>query len=153
MTVNNPMSWVTRLKVISRVQDCFSWCPVLTASLLWIWGLYLLMCPHKRSGLNNYLLFVKIKRIQILSRDSVTVTVDAVVNFNVYDAALALCSVDDFRYRPCITISITHPIFSHSTRLLAATTLRNVLGTKLLSEILSEREGISKLIKVSRPSS
>ena len=34
---------------------------------------------------------------QILSRDSVTVTVDAVVNFNVYDAALALCSVDDFR--------------------------------------------------------
>ena len=34
---------------------------------------------------------------KILSRDSVTVTVDAVVNFNVYDAALALCSVDDFR--------------------------------------------------------
>ena len=30
--------------------------------------------------------------------------------------------------------------FSHSTRLLAATTLRNVLGTKNLSEILSERE-------------
>ena len=25
-----------------------------------------------------------------------TVTVDAVVNFNVFDAALALCSVDDF---------------------------------------------------------
>ena len=38
--------------------------------------------------------------------------------------------------------------FSHSTRLLAATTLRNVLGTKNLSDILSEREGISKLIKV-----
>ena len=37
---------------------------------------------------------------------------------------------------------------SHSTRLLAATTLRNVLGTKNLSDILSEREGISKLIKV-----
>ena len=36
---------------------------------------------------------------------------------------------------------------SHSTRLLAATTLRNVLGTKNLSDILSEREGISKLIK------
>ena len=30
--------------------------------------------------------------------------------------------------------------YSHSTRLLAATTLRNVLGTKNLSEILSERE-------------
>ena len=42
----------------------------------------------------------------------------------------------------------TKTTLSHSTRLLAATTLRNVLGTKLLSEILSEREGISKLIKV-----
>ena len=35
---------------------------------------------------------------QILSRDSVTVTVDAVVYFNVITAELALCSVDDFRY-------------------------------------------------------
>ena len=37
--------------------------------------------------------------------------------------------------------------FSHSTRLLAATTLRNVLGTKDLTEILSERETISHLIQ------
>ena len=34
---------------------------------------------------------------QILSRDSVTVTVDAVVYFNVITAELALCTVDDFR--------------------------------------------------------
>ena len=34
-------------------------------------------------------------------------------------------------------------VYSHSTRLLAATTLRNVLGTKNLAEILSERESIS----------
>ena len=38
-------------------------------------------------------------------------------------------------------------IFSHSTRLLAATTLRNVLGTKNLSEILSERDSISAVMK------
>jgi len=37
--------------------------------------------------------------------------------------------------------------FSHSTRLLAATTLRNVLGTKNLSEILSEREQISHVMQ------
>ena len=37
--------------------------------------------------------------------------------------------------------------FSHSTRLLAATTLRNVLGTKNLSEILSERDTISNVMK------
>merc|ERR1740123_1952168 len=69
---------------------------------------------------------------EILSRDSVTVTVDAVVYFNVVTAELALCSVDDY---------------SHSTRLLAATTLRNVLGTKNLSEILSERDTISNVMK------
>ena len=37
--------------------------------------------------------------------------------------------------------------YSHSTRLLAATTLRNVLGTKNLSEILSERDAISAVMK------
>ena len=40
-----------------------------------------------------------------------------------------------------------HLYFSHSTRLLAATTLRNVLGTKNLSEILSERDTISNVMK------
>ena len=40
-------------------------------------------------------------------------------------------------------------ISSHSTRLLAATTLRNVLGTKNLAEILSERETISHVMQSS----
>lgn len=35
-------------------------------------------------------------------------------------------------------------IDSHSTRLLAATTLRNVLGTKSLADVLAEREAISQ---------
>jgi erythrocyte band 7 integral membrane protein len=38
---------------------------------------------------------------------------------------------------------------SHSTRLLAATTLRNVLGTKNLAEVLSERETISHTMQSS----
>ena len=38
-------------------------------------------------------------------------------------------------------------ISSHSTHLLAATTLRNVLGTKHLAEILSERETISHVME------
>ena len=78
-----------------------------------------------------------------------TVTVDAVVNFNVFDAALALCSVDDFWWESQILEIVDSGTFSsHSTRLLAATTLRNVLGTKNLSEILSERDIISKMIQV-----
>ena len=38
---------------------------------------------------------------------------------------------------------------NRSTRLLAQTTLRNVLGTKSLSEILSERDNISHVMQVS----
>ncbi|CAF4933381.1 unnamed protein product, partial [Rotaria magnacalcarata] len=36
----------------------------------------------------------------------------------------------------------------NSTQLLAATTLRNILGTKTLQEILSDRENISHLMQV-----
>lgn len=39
--------------------------------------------------------------------------------------------------------------YSHSTRLLAATTLRNVLGTRNLSELLTERETISHTMQAS----
>lgn len=35
-----------------------------------------------------------------------------------------------------------------STQLLASTTLRNVLGTKAMSEVLSERESISQEMQV-----
>ena len=38
-------------------------------------------------------------------------------------------------------------VVSHSTRLLAATTLRNVLGTKSLADLLAEREAISRLMQ------
>lgn len=66
---------------------------------------------------------------EILTRDSVTVTVDAVVYYQVKNPLAAVCNNDDF---------------NRSTRLLAATTLRNVLGTKNLSEILSDRESIGQ---------
>merc|ERR1719225_2400953 len=65
---------------------------------------------------------------EILSRDSVTVSVDAVVYYRVSNPTMATNNVEDYR---------------HSTHLLAATTLRNVLGTKCLAQVLSEREQIS----------
>jgi len=71
---------------------------------------------------------------EILSRDSVTVAVDAVVYYRVQNPTIAVSNVENF---------------SHSTRLLAATTLRNVLGTKNLAEILSERETISHTMQSS----
>lgn len=40
-------------------------------------------------------------------------------------------------------------MLSNSTRLLAMTTLRNILGTRNLSEILSDREAISHAMQTS----
>jgi erythrocyte band 7 integral membrane protein len=59
----------------------------------------------------------------------VTVEVDAVVYFRIFDPTISVVNVEN-------AIS--------STKLLAQTTLRNVLGTKNLSEMLSHREQISQ---------
>lgn len=65
---------------------------------------------------------------EILSKDSVTVAVDAVVYYQISSPMAAICNVEDY---------------AKSTKLLASTTLRTILGTKSLSEILSDREQIS----------
>ncbi|CAL8304816.1 unnamed protein product [Gadus morhua 'NCC'] len=65
---------------------------------------------------------------EILTKDSVTVSVDGVVYFRVSDPISSVANVSNADF---------------STRLLAQTTLRNVLGTKNLAELLSDREGIS----------
>ena len=71
--------------------------------------------------------------LQVLTKDSVTVSVDAVVYYRVNNATISVANVENAH---------------HSTRLLAQTTLRNVLGTKDLTEILSERENISASMQV-----
>jgi len=69
---------------------------------------------------------------EILTKDSVTVAVDAVVYYNIRNPMAAVCNVSDY---------------SKSTKLLASTTLRNILGTKTLAELLSEREAIAGGLK------
>lgn len=69
----------------------------------------------------------------MLTQDSVTVSVDAVVYYRVNNAIGSVANVENAH---------------NSTRLLAQTTLRNVLGTKSLAAILSERDGISIMMKV-----
>ena len=66
---------------------------------------------------------------EILTKDSVTITVDAVVYFKLFDPVLSVNRVADSQF---------------STRLLAATTLRNILGTKTLQEILQDKESLSQ---------
>ena len=66
---------------------------------------------------------------EILTKDSVTVAVDAVVYYKISSPMQAVCNVNDY---------------AKSTKLLASTTLRTILGTRNLSEILSDREHIAK---------
>ena len=59
--------------------------------------------------------------------------VNAIMYYKVANATHAVANVDDY---------------SGSARLLAATTLRNVLGTMNLGDILSQRESIAKEMQV-----
>lgn len=74
--------------------------------------------------------------LQVLTKDSVTVSVDAVVYYRVNNATISIANVENAH---------------HSTRLLAQTTLRNTMGTRHLHEILSERMTISGSMQVSGP--
>ncbi|KAG2457136.1 STOM protein, partial [Polypterus senegalus] len=62
---------------------------------------------------------------EVLTRDSVTIMVDAVVYYRVFNPTVAITKVENA---------------DMATRMLAQTTLRNMLGTKNLSEILTDRE-------------
>ena len=64
----------------------------------------------------------------MLTRDSVTISVDAVVYYRVCNATLSKTAVENAH---------------HSTSLLSQTILTNILGTKNLHELLSDREAIA----------
>ena len=59
--------------------------------------------------------------------------VDAVIYARIFDATMSIINIENAH---------------DSTKLLAATTLRNVMGTKTLAEILSDREHISNFMQV-----
>ena len=73
-------------------------------------------------------------------------TVDAVIYYRVSNPTMVMIMMMFLYLCVCLTPSLsllkaTNNVedFGHSTHLLGATTLRNVLGTKCLAEILSER--------------
>jgi regulator of protease activity HflC (stomatin/prohibitin superfamily) len=69
---------------------------------------------------------------EIITRDNVTVKVNAVINFRVMDAARAILEVERFQL---------------TTLLLAQTVLRTVLGEAELDELLSQREKINNRLQ------
>lgn len=68
----------------------------------------------------------------VITRDNVTVAVDAVVYYRVFDPNKAITQVENFVV---------------STNLLAQTTLRDVLGQVQLDELLTKREELNKKLQ------
>ncbi len=69
---------------------------------------------------------------EVLTKDSVTVAVNAVVYYRIFDPVNSVVNVEEA---------------ARSTRLLAQTTLRNVLGTVDLYQVLTSREEIAALMQ------
>lgn len=73
------------------------------------------------------------ERQEIITKDGVTVHVDAVVYFNVIDPVKAVMEVEDYKT---------------ATEQLALTSLRSVLGQSDLDELLSQRDRVNERLRV-----
>jgi len=71
---------------------------------------------------------IDVARQEVMTRDNVPMTVDAVVYFRVIDAASAVVRVENYL---------------KATSLISQTTLRSVLGQAELDELLSQRDKIN----------
>ena len=70
---------------------------------------------------------------ELLTKDHVSIAVDAVVYYRVVDAVMSVINIDNYAY---------------AVKLLGASILRNNLGTRELSEVLTAREDISNQMLV-----
>ena len=66
-----------------------------------------------------------------ITKDNVTIRINAVIYYKVFDAGKAVCAVENFQY---------------AVSQLAQTTMRNVVGTVSLDELLTERDRLSEEI-------
>src|SRR5881396_2409921 len=75
---------------------------------------------------------ISVERQEVMTRDNVPVTVDAVVYFRVVDPQAAVVKVENFL---------------KATSLMSQTTLRSVLGQAPLDDLLSQRESINQKLQ------
>ncbi len=75
---------------------------------------------------------IDVARQEVMTRDNVPVSVDAVVYFRVVDPAAAVVKVENFW---------------KATSLIAQTTLRSVLGQAEMDELLSQRDKINQTLQ------
>src|ERR1044071_3989637 len=75
---------------------------------------------------------IDVPKQEIMTKDNVPATVDAVIYFRVVDPSAAVVKVEDFW---------------RATSLIAQTTLRSVLGQSALDELLSQRDVINQKLQ------
>ena len=75
---------------------------------------------------------IDVQKQRIITKDNVTVDVDAVVYFRVTDSQKAIVEVQQYEV---------------ATGLLAQTTLRDILGTQSLDELLAKRDELNKSLQ------
>ncbi|KAG9338307.1 hypothetical protein JZ751_025978 [Albula glossodonta] len=93
---------------------------------------FILPCTDSIITVDMRIITFDIPLQEVLTKDSVTVSVEGVVYYRVNDVILAVGNIINA---------------DTATRQLAQTTLRNVLGTKNLSEILSDRDQIASVME------
>ena len=77
-------------------------------------------------------LTINVDKQEVITKDNVTVNVDAITFFRVVDAEDAVIQVEEY---------------IHATSMLAQTTLRSIVGQVELDELLAEREKVNKNIQ------
>ena len=71
---------------------------------------------------------VDVPEQETITKDNVSIRINAVIYYKIFDAGKAICEVQDYYY---------------AVSQLAQTTMRNIVGSVTLDELLSEREKIS----------
>merc|ERR1719419_135654 len=93
---------------------------------------FIIPCMDEIKVVDLRVVSIDIPPQEILTKDSVTINVDAVVYYKIVDPLAAIINVANYY---------------SSTYLLAMTTLRTVAGTKTLSQMLTDRANIAEEIK------
>src|SRR5271170_3233833 len=94
--------------------------------------IFLIPMVDKMVRMDLRVVTIDVAKQEIMTRDNVPATVDAVVYFRVIDPNAAVVKVQNY---------------SKATSLIAQTTLRSVLGQSALDELLSQRDVINQKLQ------
>ena len=74
---------------------------------------------------------------EVITKDNVSVKINAVIYYNIFDASKAVLAIEDYHY---------------AVSQLAQTTMRNIVGSVSLHELLTQREKLSAAARMPKVS-